>query len=290
MSPGPSVTDTVMGSGGIQLRSLRWEAREPRARVLIVHGLGEHAGRYAHVGRALAERGLSVLAYDQRGHGESGGRRGHLSSFEVLVEDLHQVRSAAERGGSPEEPLFLYGHSMGGLVLIRYLQSYRPGTPGVVLSAPWLETAVEIPWWKRAAVDLLRRLAPDLALKTEVEPELLTRDPAMQRAYEEDPLVHHRISTALFDHVREAQGRALAEGLPASTATLVLAPGADEVTDVKVTEEWAEALGGDDVEIWRLEEARHEPHNEPDRAALLQRIADWMDARVPGAGSPPAEG
>ena len=136
---------------GTRLRTLAWHADAPRGRVLLVHGLGEHGGRYDRLAGALAARGYSSLIADLRGHGESGGRRGYVPSFDVFVEDLALAAADAERSLPGNGRLFYYGHSMGGLVLTRYLQVKRPDTPGVIISAPWFGTAVPVPWWKEQA-------------------------------------------------------------------------------------------------------------------------------------------
>ncbi|HSR42869.1 MAG TPA: alpha/beta fold hydrolase, partial [Longimicrobiales bacterium] len=243
MGAGPAVTGgapvagTMVGAGGSRLRTLAWiPPGDARGRVLLVHGFTEHAGRYDHVARYFASRDLAVLAYDQRGHGESEGRRGRLPSFELLLEDLHRARDEALAGLPGDGPPVLYGHSLGGLVVLRYLQNDPPTTPAAVLSAPWLGMAAEIPWWKRLAANLLLRWAPDATFASrEVTARGLTRDEALQDAYVRDPLVHHRISARLFDEVETAQRRALEEGVDPAVPVLVLVPGDDPIVDSALT-------------------------------------------------------
>lgn len=276
---------TMVGADGSRLRTLGWSPESDTVgRVLLIHGLSEHAGRYDHVARHLTARGLAVFAFDLRGHGESEGRRGQLRAFDLLVDDVHLAREAAERGLSGQGAPVLFGHSLGGLVLLRYLQMYRPATPGAVLSAPWLGTAVEIPWWKRRLADLLLRWAPDLTLSNpDVDAGRLTRDPVMQEAWEQDALVHHRISARLFHEVEGAQARALEQGVDPSIPTLVLVPTDDRLADADRTLRWAESVDGGHVTVTRLEGFRHEAHNDVGREDMLETLTSWILART-GAG------
>ncbi|MBW3534350.1 MAG: lysophospholipase [Gemmatimonadetes bacterium] len=272
----------MLGAGGARLRTLLWEAPDPRGRVVVVHGLGEHAGRYDVLARPLAARGYSVLAYDQRGHGASEGRRGHVADFGLFVEDLQRVLDEADRIRSGWEAPFLLGHSMGALVLLRYLQSVPAARPGAILSAPWLATLRPVPPWKRLLARVLSRVAPGLALPEPIPPEDLTRDPDEAGAYAQDPLVHHRITAALFDAVERAQERALVEAVEPPVPMLVLVPGDDRVVDGERTLLWARAVGSS-VEVMELAGGRHEPFHDLGREDVFERIADWLDARRGGA-------
>jgi alpha-beta hydrolase superfamily lysophospholipase len=272
----------VLTSAGGRLRTLVWGVERPRGRVLVVHGLGDHAGRFGLLAEALSRRGYAVMGYDQRGHGKSEGKKGYLPRFDVLLEDLERVWAHAEATLAGEGPPFLYGHSMGGLVALRYLQTGPRGVPGAVLSAPWLATTARIPLWKELAASVLRRVGPTLLLPTSIADRDLTADEAQQRAYREDALVVRGISVAMYDAVRDAQSRALAEPASVPVPVLVLLPMADPVADLGRTLEWA-ARAGPGVEVERLPGLRHEPHNEREREAVFRRVADWLDARTRAA-------
>lgn len=276
---------TLTGARGVVLRSIRWSPSGPdgavRGRVVLVHGLGEHVGRYRELGAHLASMELAVFGYDQRGHGESKGRRGVLPAFELLLEDLDHVVGRVEREVPGTGPPFLVGHSLGGLVVLRYLQSRRPGLPGAVLVAPWLATALPIPRWKRLARSWLMRLAPDFALPNPMDPDHLTRDPEMQRAFAEDPLVHSRISARLFAEVEAAQTAALEAGPAPEIPLLVLVPGDDPVVEASTTEAYVRSLPGD-VTLVRLRGMRHEPFQELDREEVFQRVGSWIRDHLTG--------
>jgi lysophospholipase len=272
----------LAGADGIALRWYRWEVSAARGAVLLVHGFGDHAGRYHDVARVLNARRYSVLAYDARGHGESEGSRGHADRFELYLADLDSAWTEARR--SLHGPHFLYGHSFGGLTVMRWLQT-RSGRPaGVVLSAPWLATALRVPSLKLFAARVLRRVAPALAIPSGANvPEHLTRDPERVAAYLNDPLVHHVISARFHAEASRAQAEARAQPLPAGIPTLLIVPGADPLVDAGATLAWAREHGRG-VEVRVREGGRHELHNDLDRDEVLAAVADWLDAR--GAPNP----
>lgn len=275
---------TLGASDGTRLRTLVWQAPMPRGRVVLVHGLGDHAGRFSRLVPALLQRGYSVLAYDQRGHGESEGRRGYVARFGLFVDDLDRAVGEAEETLSGSGRAFLYGHSMGALVVLRYLQAALRDAPGAILSAPWLATVLRIPRWKTALAAVLRRTAPAFPVPTSIAVDHLMQDPELQRLYLSDELVGHAISVALYDAVVDAQQRALREGTGSPIPVLLLLPLADGLVDVARTEAWAEQAGAN-VEVARLPGMRHEPHHEPDRESVFRLVGDWLDARTSSAGS-----
>jgi alpha-beta hydrolase superfamily lysophospholipase len=277
------IAGSLPGAGRTRLRTRTWadDTTEATGRVVIVHGLGEHSGRYAEFARSLVSRKVAVLAYDQRGHGESEGRRGVGARFEDFLDDLDEVlRVAREELPGQGDPVLL-GHSLGGLVTLRYLQTRSLPVAGAVLSAPWLRTAVAVPPWKRAARRLLGRVAPDLAIPAGLDTSLLTRDPEKQREYEEDPLVHDRISAGLFDAAEEAQERALATPPPVGVPLLILVPLADGVADAGTTRRYVDALDGP-VTVRLLEGFRHEPLNDVGRAHVYEIVVEWISRRFCG--------
>jgi len=268
----------MVGGEGFLLRTLTWQPRgDVLGRVLVVHGLGEHAARYGHVAEYLAARGFGVVAFDLRGHGMSEGRRGSLRSFDLLVEDVDAAREFTERRLPGDAPVFLYGHSLGGLVVLRYLQSRQPPSSGVVLSAPWLGTTREVPRWMRLGIAVLLRVLPDRPLvNPRSDPGVLTRDRDARKAFLDDPLVHHKLSPRFFDEVEKAQVLALAEPVDSAVPVLLLAPMDDGLVDTGVTLAWAEATGAP-IDVRRLEGTRHEPHNDVGRDEVLASVGAWLE-------------
>jgi alpha-beta hydrolase superfamily lysophospholipase len=272
----------MVGAGGIRLHTRTWAARgEARGRVLLVHGLGEHSGRYQHVADHLTGRGIGVVAFDLRGHGLSEGRRGRLRSFDFFLEDIRLAWEYAERRLPGDAPPSLYGHSLGGLIVLRYVQTLAPPAPGVVLSAPWLATARRLRPWTRAVVSFLSRILPDLPLaRPHANPGVLSADPEMQDAYLRDPLVHHRLTPRFFQEVVGAQSDALDGDLPPALPVLVLAPLEDGMVDAGVTLRWAASLNHPAVTVRQLPSTHHEPHNDVDRDTVLNLIGSWIVERA----------
>ncbi|MSR36837.1 MAG: alpha/beta hydrolase [Gemmatimonadetes bacterium] len=271
-----AVTGWIAAEPGIQLRLLRWDPPAPRGSVLVVHGFGDHAGRYRDVARVLGSRGLAVAAYDQRGHGGSPGRRGDAPGFASFLTDLDRVWEHALL--VLPAPQFLYGHSFGGLVVMRWVQTRGAKPRGVVLSAPWLATRLKVPRWKLLAGRVLLRVAPALTIASGSDrPELLTRDPARAAQYVADPLVHHSISARFHDDAEREQARALEEGWP-DLPTLLVLPGDDRLVDAEVARRWAERHPV--VAVLVRDGGRHELHNDIDLDQALGEVADWIEGRL----------
>lgn len=273
---GPEV-GTTRGVGGARLRTLSWPVPRCRGRVQVIHGLSEHIGRYDLLAEALNAADLSVFGHDHRGHGASDGRRGVVGRFDDLVEDVAHVASLADELAPGPGPPLLIAHSLGGLVGIRYLQTFRPRVHAAVISAPWLATAAEFGLWDRIGMAILRRIAPDWPVSRALQPELLTRDEERARKFAEDPLVGRTLAVSFFDQVVEAQEQALGEGLPSDLPVLVLLPGDDRLTDVKVTREWAERSG---ATCMGLPDTRHEPFNDIDRNTTFERLVKWLNRQM----------
>jgi lysophospholipase len=271
---------TLRGVGGLELAYRTWERPHARAALLVVHGLGEHSGRYTELGSRLASLGIATYAMDLRGHGLSDGRRGHVPAFDVYLQEVDRFRREVEglAGGRP--PLFLLGHSMGGLIALRYQEEYRDRFRGAVISAPWLATAMDVPRWKVTAANALARVLPALPFRHGLRAEDLSRDAAVVRAYRDDPLVHGRITPKTFVEVSAAMGLALQRSDRIARPLLFLLPGADRAVDTARSERFARSIQADDVTIRVLPGAYHEPLNEPDRLQLHRQVRDWIMARA----------
>ncbi|MBF8290302.1 MAG: Alpha/beta hydrolase [Chloroflexi bacterium] len=208
----PSTTDSATTRDGIRLLTRHWEAGSPRAAVLLVHGLGEHSGRWEEVGAQLAAAGLEAFAWDHRGFGASGGERAWVDPFSQYHDDV-QDRLAAVRAAAPGLPVVLYGHSMGGLIALGYALSNRPRPDLLVLSAPGIDDNAA--GWKHALAPVISRIAPHMRIANGIPDSMLSRDPARQQAAHDDPQML-RASTARFGarfFEEQARVRAAASGL-----------------------------------------------------------------------------
>jgi alpha-beta hydrolase superfamily lysophospholipase len=252
-----------------------------RAEVVLVHGLGEHAGRYAPVARVLAERGLRLCAWDLRGHGRSGGARGDAEGHARLVEDVARV---VEHFTGKGRPWFLLAHSFGGQLGLRYLEERQPDCAGAVIFAPWLRLAFDPPWWKLALAHTLRRLWPAFPQTTGNNWARLSRDTAHLAALPDLDLVHHRISTRLYFAMREMGEQVLAEAGRLRLPLLLLHGEDDPITCARTTAEFYARAGSADKTLRTYPGVRHEIHNDLGREQVLAEVADWLVARLPAEG------
>lgn len=256
----------------------------PRAVVLIVHGLGEHAWRYNTLASELNDWGFVVRAYDQRGHGDSSGKRGCLPDDDTLLRDLADVvedtRTVHGRLGTV--PLILLGHSMGGLVSALYVAAQlATGNPlpvdALVLSSPALDPGLGPV--QRALLTLLPPLLPDVTVSNGLDPTLISHDAEAVRAYLSDPRVHNRLSPRL--------GRFIADGGPLvqqhaalwTVPTLLMYAGADGLVDPAGSRRFAAAAPPDVVQAHCFEDMYHELFNEANRFEVLSHLRNWLDAR-----------
>jgi alpha-beta hydrolase superfamily lysophospholipase len=280
---GPAEADPAEGGGelrssdGLRLHFRSWTIPRPRAALLAVHGLGEHSGRLASPAAELARRGIDVFALDLRGHGLSVGRRGHAASFARLLDDVRALhREVARR--HPSLPTLLFGHSLGGLVATRYLQSHpAPPLRGAVLSAPQLGLGRRVAGWRRALARTLEPVLPSLQAPSRIDAEWLSHDPEEVAAYREDPLVHGWITPRLFTEMERAMRLALAERERIGIPLLVLVPEADRLVDPEATLRFCRGMP---FEVRRYPDLLHEPLHEVRRAEVLRDVIDWIETRI----------
>lgn len=260
---------------GVLLRGRIW--RPPgglRAVLCLLHGLGEHGGRYAHVAGFLGGRGHALLAMDLRGHGVSEGPRGHVPSLEALLEDIDRVIDEA-KSRFPGTPILLYGHSTGGNLALNHALRRRPGLSGVIATAPLLMEAFEPPLWKRTLAGVLYRLLPSIPLSSGLRTDDLSRDAAVVRDYDDDPLVHDRV-TVRFMEVRRAGPWALAHADAFPLPLLLMHGDADRITSHEASIAFAAAAGDRcTLKIWKG--LYHEIHNEPEKNEVLAFLNNWLD-------------
>ncbi len=255
-------------------------AGPPRAVILLLHGFGDHSGRYAHVAAWAVARGYSLWALDQRGHGHSPGPRGHITRFAQFLADVAALRKRA----AAELPLpqVLLGHSFGGLVVLRYLETAPQGLAAAVVTSPFLALAMHAPAWKVAAARVLADLAPGLGMSTGLDTALLSTDADVGEAARADPLYHGRITPRAWREILAAQAAAVAEKDRIATPLLMLLADDDRILSSAASRAFAAALPTP-ADLIVYEGMYHEILNEPERDRVLADLGAWLDRALTAA-------
>jgi lysophospholipase len=271
---------TIGGVRGLRLAYRAWESRNARAAIVIVHGLGEHSGRYAEFAERMAGFGISCFAMDLRGHGLSEGRRGHVPHFDIFLQELDRFRREVEGLAEFRAPLFLLGHSLGGLIALRYQEEYNTRFEGAIIISPWLATAMSVPRWKANAAQALSKVLPALPFRAGIRPQFVSRDADVVEAYRADPLVHDTVTPRFFSEVSTAMGLALQRSERIQEPLLFMAAGDDRLVDTDRSLRFARSLTAPDLTVKVYAGHYHELLNELDRASIHREIRDWIAARV----------
>ena len=282
-TPASSATPgTLIASDGLRLFTQRWTPEPATAGVLLVHGYGEHSGRYDHVAEALGREGVAVYAFDLRGHGRSEGSRAYVESFDRYLEDLDDALDAADRS-LPEGPLFLYGHSMGGLIVLRYVLERDLDVDGLILSSPAIEINPDLAPLLRRVAQWLGRVAPKLPTVRSVE-GAISRDPAVVEAAENDPLNYHgRVQARMGAEMLRAGETVQARVDEIIDPFLVVHGTADTITSPTWSQRLYDRAAADDKTLHLYDGLYHETHNEPEQDEVLADIRTWLRERIPGS-------
>jgi len=274
-------------------QELKWKARDgldifgqvwepdvikPKAVVCLVHGLGEHSSRYGHVAEALGREGFGMVSFDLRGHGRSGGARGHAPSVDAVMQDMDLL---LERGKKefPGLPLFLYGHSLGANLVSYYCLKFKPNIKGVVATSLALHTALEEQKLKIGIIRLMGGLAPAVTLSSGLDPNNLSRDHKVVQAYIHDPLVHDKASLGFGKIMLDVNQWTLRHAADFPLPLLLLCGKKDVLAFPSSSTEFAAPLK-DKSTLVLWDEGYHELHNEPEQAEVFKTMTLWMDARL----------
>jgi len=272
---------TWKSSDGLDMAARGWAPLDrPKAVVALIHGHGEHVGRFAHVAAALNARGYALLGYDLRGHGRSGGPRGHTPSYEALMDDI-----AAFLGQVQDRytglPRFLYGHSLGGNLVINFALRRKPELRGVVATGPWLRLAFKPPAIQVTLGRIMNGIAPGFTQSSKLDARGLSHDAAVVRAYQNDPLVHDKVTVRLFVEINDSGEWALEHAAELTLPLLLMHGAADPITSSRASREFAERAGAKvTLKVWP--DLYHEIHNESQQAEVFKVILDWLDGRLAG--------
>ena len=268
------------GVNGLQLFHETWLPDDPPKAVLaIVHGVGEHIDRYTNMVDALVPAGFILTGYDQRGHGQSEGQRGHINSWSEYREDLRTFMGMAGTL-APGLPLFLYGHSMGSLVVLDYILHYPEGLAGAISSGTALDPKEAAPPFQVLLAKALSGILPSFAIKVKLDGSTLSRNPQVAKAYMDDPLVHWQRSprwgTESMTVIEWIKSRAGEIRLP----VLFLHGERDPLLSADGAQRFFEQIHYPDKTIHIYPDGLHEPHNDLDYKQVISDILSWMGSHI----------
>lgn len=242
--------------------------------IALVHGLGEHSGRYEHVAEFFTAQGFGVIAVDTYGHGQTTGKRGHADSMEAYMEQITHLLELA-RQTIPDKPVFLYGHSMGGALVLNYVFRYKPVINGLIATAPAVRPGFKPPALLLIIGKIARAIAPSFTQANSLDLENLSHDREVIEKYKADPLVHNQVSGMVGISLIE-WGEWLLKNAKHTTIPILLMHGTqDNLTSYEATKLLADQLSGD-VSFKSYENLYHEIHNEFEKQIVFDDMLGWI--------------
>ena len=261
-------------ANGHKIFSRIWDPSPARAWLMLVHGFGEHSGRYERFAQAIASHGVAVASSDLWGHGRSGGQRGDIEQFEEYLRDLqaliHRCLAASESASYA-----VFGHSFGGLLAARWAQRRPAGLQSVILQSPLFEVGFPLPRWKEAMVNQGARWCPRLSLGLGLDPAWLSHDPQIARDYQRDPLVHHRVTLRAAAALQTSMRQALDDARQIRPPTLLLYGAEDRVVSIAACQRFYERLTCD-KRVVGFPACYHELHHEAAQPAVVEEVVHWI--------------
>ena len=262
-------------SDGLDMYARGWAPQGiAKAAIMLVHGHGEHVARYDHVAAALTEKGYAMLGFDLRGHGKSGGPRGHTPSYDAMMDDIASFSQQTDQryAGLPR---FLYGHSLGGNLVLNYALRRKPDLHGVIATGPWLKLAFDPPASQVTLGRLMNGIAPGFVQHSKLDTRGLSHDQLVVDKYNNDPLVHDKISARLFVAIYDSGLWALEHAAEFPLPLLLMHGAADPLTSAKASQEFAQKAGNKvTLKVW--DGLYHEIHNELEKAEVFNFMLDWL--------------
>ncbi len=274
-------TGKFTGDGGLELFMQSWlPAGNKRAVIALIHGLGEHSGRYQNVVDALVPQGYAIYSFDHRGHGRSPDRQcAHVNDWSEYRNDVRAFVQLVQQR-EPGLPLFLYGHSMGGLITLEYVLHHPEGLAGVIASAPAV-SAVEASPLLLAVGRLMSRLKPEFSLDSGLDAAGISRDTAVVEAYQKDPFVHGKVSARWSVAFTGAIAWTQAHAAEFQPPLLILHGEADRLVAPSGSQTFFEKVRQPDKKRIVYPGGYHEPHNDIQKEQVLADVAAWLQAHLP---------
>ena len=265
---------TIETKDKLSLQGIIQEVDQPVAILLFVHGMGEHIQRYKHVMDFYNAHNITCIGVDLRGHGNSGGHRGHTPSYEHLMDDL-QLLFDEGRKIAEHLPIFYYAHSMGGNLVLNFLIRRKPKVNGAVITGPYLKLAFDPPKWKIALGHLTAKLFPTLTQPTGLDVNAISRDKSVVEKYKTDSLVHDKITSSFFVNVHFAGPYAIEHANEIQVPVLIMHGLADKLTWSQGSSAFV-ANANKNVNLKLLPDLFHEIHNEPEKSDVFDYQWTWL--------------
>jgi alpha-beta hydrolase superfamily lysophospholipase len=278
----PETTGEFASSDGIKIFYRQYQAESERACMVIAHGVGEHSGRYGNVIERVLPKGFSVWAPDHRGHGQSGGKRGHVLNFVQYLTDLRLTVELAKKDMPGGMPCFLLGHSMGGLIALYFAQHYPELIDGVVASSPCLGMVIEIPAVKKVLGSFMSYVWPGMTMGSGLDATKISRDENVVSAYENDPLVHDRVSARFFTELLAAIESVNQQASTLNVPVLLQVAGEDYLVNADSSKHFFEKLTLQDKTLHVYDDLYHEIYNAPEdqKERVLDDLETWLEKRM----------
>lgn len=274
------VTGQFEGKGGLSLHCQSWRVPRPVGVLVFVHGMGEHSDRYQFPAAFFSKRQFNIHAYDQRGHGQSEGRRAYAESFEDFLEDLHLFLAKVRRQEAHRK-IFLVGHSFGGQVVLNYVSSkIKRDLAGVIVSSPNLKIRMAVPFYKLFAARALSALVPTLQLGNEIDPRWISHDPLVIRDYQTDPFVLRKLTVRLADVMMANQERLQKLAHLLTLPCLLMHAGGDLICDPEGTRKFFEKVPARDKQLKIYKGFYHELFNEVERDKVFKDMEAWLEKHL----------
>jgi alpha-beta hydrolase superfamily lysophospholipase len=259
--------------------AVEWRPPHPKAAILVVHGMGEHSRRYDALAEEFCTSGLALLSFDQRGHGRTAGKRGHIPSMDRAMDDIEHFL-AELKSRFIGLPCFLFGQSMGGMEVLNFTLTRHPEIDGVISTSPALAPGVPIPPLKLFFANLLYSLLPDFTLPNGLDLNNLSHDPNVIAAYQQDPLVTTLVSARLGLDVINT-GRWVEEHGEDFTIPLLLMQGtADHLTSPAATRRFAARVPREFISYHEWDGLYHELYNEPEHGKVISEMIGWVQSQL----------
>jgi alpha-beta hydrolase superfamily lysophospholipase len=273
--PGWETPDVFEAPDGARLSVRRERARgASRGSVIFVHGWGDYTGRWVEQASWFADRGLNVIGIDQRGHGRTPGTRGHVDRFAQYLSDLGAVRklAAAEAPG----PQLLLGHSFGGFIVLRYLETAPQRIAGAIALTPYIDLYAAPPAWKVKMARMIVDILPRLPIPTGLAYHEISKDPAIVERFHHDPLCHQKMTPRAYTEAMHNLEVLQAERERIHAPLFIALAGEDHIVSTPAAEQFARGIGGD-VKVRRYDGMYHNILHEPDRERVYADLAPWLD-------------